>query len=98
MTDLRRWLDARRPAPPPDLRDRLASVVQSTDSDVVDSLAAEAVAALDGARAATGRIRQSALDLLMSDALFTYACEAALELPDPDAALRRLVHMPADSG
>jgi len=42
-----------------------------------------------------GRVRESAFDLLAADALLTYACEAALESPDPEgvlgAILRRIV-------
>ncbi len=98
MTDLRSWLDARRPPPPPDLCGHLAAGVGLGDGDAVGSLTHEAVSALHRARAATGRVRQSARDLLMADALFTYACEAALELPDPDAALRRIGRRAADAG
>lgn len=98
MTDLGSWFDARRPPPPSDLRGHLAAGGGLGDGDVVGSLTNEAVCGLNRARAATGRVRQSALDLLVADALFTYACEAALELPDPDAALRRIVRMAADAG
>jgi len=46
---------------------------------------------LDAARARPGRVRESAFRLLEADALLTYACEAALESGDPEAALRRIL-------
>ncbi len=42
---------------------------------------------LDAARARPGRVRESAFELLVADALITYACEAALETEDPSATL-----------
>ena len=36
-------------------------------------------------------MRESAFRLLEADALLTYACEAAVEAKDPDAALRRIL-------
>jgi hypothetical protein len=36
-----------------------------------------------------GRVRENAFHLLAADALLTYACEAALESDDPEAALLR---------
>ena len=97
MTDSRGWLDARRPPPPTDLRARFNAAPGFDASGLVDQLSAEALERLDRARAATGRVRESALHLLVADALLTYACEAALEGPDPDAALARMVEMAADA-
>jgi len=56
-----------------------------------DVLAAEARTRLAEARASTGRVRESAFRLLEADALLTYACEAALESEDPEAALRGIL-------
>ena len=90
MTRSGDWFETRNPTPPADLRDRLGSAVGLSGVALVDHLVAEAVAALDSARGASGRVRESALDLLVADALLTYACEAAMELPDPDAVLSRV--------
>jgi hypothetical protein len=64
-----------------------------TDADVEAhvALAREARVRLDLARAHPGRVRESAFRLLEADALLTYACEAALEAEDPEAALRRVL-------
>jgi len=91
------WFETRTPAPPADLTDRFGSAEGLSGIVLVDHLVAEAVAVLDRARAATGRVRESALELLVADALFTYACEAALELPDPDEVLSRIIETAAQS-
>lgn len=49
------------------------------------------IRALGRALASGSRLRASAFDLLAADGLITYACEAALESADPDAALVRIV-------
>lgn len=95
MTAPRDWMRARRPAPPADLGERLGTVEGLTGAALVDHLVDEALVALDRARAATGRVRESALDLLVADALLTYACEAALELPDAEGTLTRISQMAA---
>jgi hypothetical protein len=56
-----------------------------------EALTRSGLAALDRARAAPGRVRQSAYHLLTADALLTYACEAALEDADPETTLRRIL-------
>jgi hypothetical protein len=48
---------------------------------------------LDVARARPGRVRASAFELLVADALVTYACEAALETEDPVAALEAIAEV-----
>lgn len=58
-----------------------------------DVLLAAAREALAGAIARPGRVRQSAFELLVADALITYACEAALESERPVEALERLVEV-----
>jgi hypothetical protein len=60
-------------------------------AEPLEPLLEQALEALDQARGSTGRVRESALELLTADALLTYACEAALERPDPGAALARIL-------
>lgn len=59
----------------------------------VDRLLDAARDRLDAARARPGRIRTSALELLVADALLTYACEAALETEDPATALEAIAEV-----
>jgi len=97
------WLDGRRPPPPPDLdaelsrdfdpvpRDAGGRREKTPGGDVLhEALLRAARARLDESRARPGRVRESAFVLLAADALITYACEAALESDDPEAALGRL--------
>ncbi|MEQ8329059.1 MAG: hypothetical protein RH859_01225 [Longimicrobiales bacterium] len=97
------WLSERQPAPPPTLARRLAAlgadgVSDGTASDTAEGagsvrsrLERAGLTALDAARAAPGRERESAWALLMADALLTYAAEAALDEDDPDAALEAMM-------
>lgn len=79
------WLARRTPPPPRDL----VPWLEGPDADgVLETLLLRARRALAAALAAPGRVRESAFHLLAADALFTYACEAALEDADPDRALR----------
>ena len=82
---LEQWLDARTPAPPPALRQRIDAALRhelrGESADLCDTClgAAEGlVRALLGENATS---RDSALDLLAADALVTYAFEAASEQP-----------------
>ena len=85
------WFASRRPEPPADLALRFPELKDAQGQALVDELAQAAREALDRARANPGRVRDAALDLLVADALYTYACEAALELADPAKALRSLM-------
>jgi hypothetical protein len=95
MADLLGWLDARRPEPPPSLRAALHQAVREGDpgtGTVARRLAAAALRAL-GQVVGLPSTRAHALRLLAADALFTYACEAALEAgagDDPEAIDRLL--------
>ena len=82
---LARWLDARRPVPPPALRARI-------DLALGDSLAVDEREACEACLRAGERVietllrenatsRDSAIDLLAADALVTYAFEAAADRP-----------------
>ncbi len=55
-------------------------------------LEARGLAALSDALAQPGRNRESAFRLLAADAYLTFACEAILDLPDPESALTDLLH------
>lgn len=96
MMEIAVWLAGRRPPPPPDLGAAVADGLTGKGgtaerapgrSGLGDVLLGCARERLDAARARPGRIRQSAFDLLVADALITYACEAALESKDPETAL-----------
>lgn len=87
MSSLRDWLGSRRPRPPLDLDPWLEDVSVEGPHDLVLTNAGRA--ALRRAMAHPGRVRENAFHLLAADALLTYACEAALESDDPEAALLR---------
>lgn len=89
---VRRWLsEASPPAPDrfrPWLEGGTADPVSELDGAVerVRTLAEVAAGAL-GACLEGGAERAAAFRLLEADALLTYACEAAADAPDPEAAL-----------
>jgi hypothetical protein len=96
MMEIAVWLAGRRPPPPPDLGAAVTDGLTEKGgtaarapghSGLGDVLLGCARERLDAARARPGRVRQSAFDLLVADALITYACEAALESKDPETAL-----------
>jgi hypothetical protein len=79
------WLSRREPPPPPALAARLREEVGRLTVSSPDELNEQLLA---GAERLLGRLlpggcgtRQSALDLLVADALVTYAFEAASEFP-----------------
>ena len=77
------WLDARRPAPPETLRQRLARAVEqmvpAPRSALPAYLAQLGAALLDGVLNQPNGGRELALDLLAADAFATYAFEAQAE-------------------
>ena len=89
MSDIRTWIEGRRPAAPMDLGRWLRADAES--GSMTERITLLARTALDEARAQPGRVRECAFHLLAADALVTYACEAALEEGDPPAALRRIL-------
>ncbi len=104
MRALAEWLSSREPPPPEKLEASLralpwerlpaASSAVAPNADELGPLEALAHAGrerLEHALAHAGRERESAFKLLEADALFTYACEAALEAEDPEAALHRIL-------
>lgn len=79
------WLDARTPAAPDALRERITTLVHESltrnadDATAVFLTAAERL--LAALLASESSSRDSALDLLTADALVTYAFEAAGDAP-----------------
>ena len=77
--ELTTWLDARRPAPPPALRQHLMGFVQDAPGNLPEHLADAGVALLGRVLSHPEGGRELALDLLAADALVTYAFEAQAE-------------------
>lgn len=98
MSPVEAWLGGRRPGPPEDLGRRVAESVASEatetpETELSDHLLEAARGRLRAALARPGRVRDTAFELLVADALVTYACEAALESERPVETLRRLVEV-----
>ena len=79
------WLDARRPAPPAALRDRIDAALghdlHAEVGEVADTLLAAGERIVRSLLDEDATSRGSAIDLLAADALVTYAFEAASERP-----------------
>jgi hypothetical protein len=101
MSDVGTWLASRRPRPPEELAVRPPDAGGSDaggeegDAVLVRRLTRAGRLERDRALRRPGRVRESAFHLLTADALFTYACEAALEDEDPEAALRLVLEVGA---
>ena len=91
MTTVRAWLDARDPAPPPALAGRARDLLDETGALQLRQSPEPFLAAAESLLARMLRegcdTRGSALDLLVADALVTWAFESAAE---GDADLRAL--------
>ena len=91
MTDLRAWLDARDPAPPPALAARAREVLDEAGALQLPPAAEPLLSAAESLLARMLRegcdTRGTALDLLVADALVTWAFEAAAEGDDDLRAL-----------
>lgn len=86
------WLDARRPVPPPTLREHLITLVPDASENGPDQLVDAGVALLARVLDRSEGGRELALDLLAADALVTYAFEAQAEVDTAGlAALARRV-------
>ena len=87
---IREWLAERTPAAPPRLRTRIENALADRASRLTTDTPAESIAAAEEllrdlfVRPTAGR--ESALDLLVIDALVTYAFEAAATEPELLAA------------
>lgn len=88
--ELGSWIAARTPPVPGDFGRWMRPSDESAPAGVT-ALAAEAEQALSRALSPEGRPRGGAFDLLAADGFLTWACEAAIESDDPDAALQRLI-------
>lgn len=101
MSAVDAWLADRRPAAPRELSARMGTPAPGEedggDEAVLPALTRRGLHGLDEARRRPGRVRESAYDLLTADALLTYACEAALDAPDPEALLTELMGSAASS-
>jgi hypothetical protein len=87
---LRDWLMQREPPIPEALLLHLDGAAAAVGSEgLLETLLAEAGAALQDARAGEGE-RRGAFRLLAADAYLTYACEVALALEDPSTGLREV--------
>ena len=73
------WLEARRPAPPATLRERLREAVHDTPLDLAAHLAQLGHELLARVAARPSGGRELAMDLLAADAFATYAFEAQAE-------------------
>jgi len=93
VTAAREWLAAREPKAPADLAERMTeqAAAACSESDIPGEVAmAAATEELRRALERPGRVRASALSLLVADAWITCACEAALEADDPVTGLRAM--------
>ncbi len=77
MTDLGRWIDARRPAVPDAFRPWLEA--KPVEGVSVESLAVHGLSALEAVDVAKRLDREAAFRLLAADAFLTYACEGAAD-------------------
>lgn len=66
------------------------------DEGTVEGLLEAARSALTSAVSRPGRVRETAFELLVADALVTYACEAALETEAPEEALGSILAVAAE--
>lgn len=77
--DLVAWLDARRPAPPAVLRERLRALANASPLAAPEQLGRLGLDLLAQVVARPAAGRELALDLLCADAFVTYAFEAQAE-------------------
>ena len=91
---VREWIVRRTPAPPASLTERLLTVLgpdaDSAESQTAEICLAAAARSLDALLSAGRFARDSALELLVIDALTTYAYEHASLQPNNATALEAL--------
>jgi len=92
--DVRDFLASRVPSAPAALEAWLNAL--PLEGPCMQALSGGAAEELRKARSETGRVRRSAFHLLGADALITYACEAALDAPDPVVSLGVILREAAD--
>jgi hypothetical protein len=74
------WFESRWPMPPPTLRVHLARQAEDAAAELPEHLAAQGCALLQRVLGRPDGARELALDLLVADALVTYAFEAQAEV------------------
>jgi hypothetical protein len=88
------WLSARTPPAPDELKQWLTIDDRSAGeggASLTGPLLKAASVHLEEAASRPGRDREAAYRLLAADALITYACEAASEAADVEAALEEIL-------
>ncbi len=88
--DLKSWIAERQPPVPGNFGQWMEPEMGDAPAGA-DALAGEALRALARALDPLDRPRGGAFDLLAADGFLTWACEAAIQSEDPDAALARLI-------
>lgn len=89
MSAADRWLTARLDPVPEALAVRLDG--DEEGEELVETLLLRGLGALSDALGPPGPDREAAYRLLVADAYLTYACEAAVEADDPEAALEEIL-------
>jgi hypothetical protein len=87
---LRAWVAAQEPPAPDAFLELVEERAASQKPTTLDTLMSETRVALRDALGERGE-RRGAFRLLAADAYLTYACELAIEGPDPEVALERIV-------
>jgi hypothetical protein len=77
--DVGEWLRSREPAPPPALAERLSVIVGEKRCGNLGEVSASLLETAEDLLAKLSDGRESAFDLLLADALITYAMEAAAD-------------------
>lgn len=85
------WAQRDGAEPPVDLLEAMYRRIDAGGKPGAGELYTAARERLDAARAAPGRVRDSAFDLLVADALLTHASAAALDTVDPEAVWTALL-------
>ena len=80
------WLEERTPTPPQELIRHATPYLRTGSPNAVELADAGTAALDDSLREAPGE-REAAFQLLVADALLTYACESAVDADDCERAL-----------
>lgn len=89
-TSVANWIAGRQPSTVMPLERWVAASVVEADG-LVPALTGLARSALESALSLPGQQREGAFHLLAADALFTYACEAAIDTEDVEETLRGIL-------
>ncbi len=92
--DFGEWLETRSPSVPPPLK----RILMAGRGGAVDfgALTRWSGEALSGALRKPGRVREAAFELLVADALLTYACEMAVREPSAETGLTDILQTLGD--